>query len=172
MKQQCHISMIYLSWALYVGGLAASAWYSYWALGAVWLVTAPIIQWLYICRFQSLSASMGYGRITDEPARTVAPAPVKVTLYTALGCPYCRLLERRIESLQRTSGIALSPLHTPACAGPALHPDAPRIRRTRTSSHQLGQGDRNPSSRIGIARDRDPTGSSRSPASQTWVSWN
>ena len=25
MKQQCHISMIYLSWALYVGGLAASA---------------------------------------------------------------------------------------------------------------------------------------------------
>jgi len=107
MKQQCHISMIYLSWALYVGGLAASAWYSYWALGAVWLVTAPIIQWLYICRFPSLSASMGYGRITDEPARTVAAAPVKVTLYTALGCPFCPLLERRIESLQKTMNFSL-----------------------------------------------------------------
>jgi len=50
---------------------------------------------------------MGYGRITDEPARTVAPAPVKVTLYTALGCPFCPLLEQRIESLQKTMNFSL-----------------------------------------------------------------
>jgi hypothetical protein len=107
MKQQCHISMIYLSWALYLGGLAASAWYSYWALGAVWLVTAPVVQWLYIRKFPSLSAAMGYGRITDKPAGTVAPTPVKVTLYTALGCPFCPLMEQRLKSLQKTMNFSL-----------------------------------------------------------------
>ena len=107
MKQQCHISMIYLSWAVYLGGLAASAWYSQWALGAVLLVAAPVIQWLYIRKFPSLSTSMGYGRITDEPAGTVAPAPVKVTVYTAVGCPFCPLIERRLESLQRSMNFTL-----------------------------------------------------------------
>jgi glutaredoxin len=107
MKQQCHISMIYLSWALYLGGLAASAWYSYWALGAFWLVTAPVIQWLYIRKFPSLSATMGYGRIIDEPARTISPTPAKVTLYTALGCPFCPLIEQRLKSLQRTMNFSL-----------------------------------------------------------------
>jgi glutaredoxin len=107
MKQQCRISMVYLSWAVYLGGLAASAWYSYWAFGAVLLVTVPVIQWMYIRKFPSLSASMGYGRITDEPTGTVVPAPVKVTLYTAPGCPFCPLIERRLESLQKTMNFSL-----------------------------------------------------------------
>jgi hypothetical protein len=107
MKQQCHISMIYISWALYLGGLAASAWCSYWIFGAAWLVAAPLAQWLYIRRFPSLSASMGYGRIADEPASVIAPAPVKVTLYTALGCPFCPLIEQRLESLQKTMNFSL-----------------------------------------------------------------
>ena len=50
---------------------------------------------------------MGYGRITDEPAGTVAPAPVKVTLYTALGCPFCPLIEQRLETLRKTAGFTL-----------------------------------------------------------------
>ena len=107
MKQQCYIPMIYLSWAFYLGGLAASVWYSRWVLGAVWFVTVPIIEWLYIRRFPSLSAIMGYGRIIDEPARTVDPAPVKVTLYTALGCPFCPLIKQRLESLQKTMNFSL-----------------------------------------------------------------
>jgi len=107
MKQQCYIPIIYLSWAFYLGGLAASVWYSQWALGAVWLVIVPAIQWLYIRKFPNLSAIMGYGHITDEPARTVAPAPVKVTLYTALGCPFCPLIEQRLESLQKIMNFSL-----------------------------------------------------------------
>jgi glutaredoxin len=99
--------MIYLSWALYLGGIAVSVWFSRWALGAVWLVAAPIIQWLYIRKFPSLSAGMGYGRITDQPASTVAPAPVKVTLYTALGCPFCPLIEQRLESLRKAMNFSL-----------------------------------------------------------------
>ena len=107
MRQQCHIAMIYLSWALYLGGLAVAAWYGHWALGAVWLVSVPAGQWLYIRKFPSLSAGMGYGRITDQPVSTVASAPVKVTLYTALGCPFCPLIEQRLESLQEAMNFSL-----------------------------------------------------------------
>jgi thiol-disulfide isomerase/thioredoxin len=107
MKQQCHISMIYLSWALYLGSFAVSAWYSHWAFAVLWLVLAPVVQWLYIRRFPSFSAAMGYGRSADEPAATSASAPVKVTVYTALGCPFCPLIEERLESLQKTAGFSL-----------------------------------------------------------------
>jgi thiol-disulfide isomerase/thioredoxin len=106
-KQQCHLSMIYLSWVVYLGGLAASIWYSHWVLAAAWLVAAPVAQWLYIRKFPSMSAAMGYGPITDEPAGTVPPAPVKVTLYTALGCPFCPLIEQRLEALRKTAGFSL-----------------------------------------------------------------
>jgi glutaredoxin len=66
-----------------------------------------VAQWLYIRKFPSLSAGMGYGRIVDEPAGTVAPQPVKVTVYTALGCPFCPLIEQRLESLQKTMNFSL-----------------------------------------------------------------
>ncbi|HTX38965.1 MAG TPA: glutaredoxin family protein [Bryobacteraceae bacterium] len=107
MKQQCHISMIYLSWAFYLGGLAALAWYSRWLFGAAWLVMVPAAQWLYIRKFPSLSAGMGYGPITDQPAAALPPAPVKVTLYTALGCPFCPLLEQRLDTLRKNMNFSL-----------------------------------------------------------------
>jgi glutaredoxin len=99
--------MIYLSWLVYLGGLAALIWYSQWVFAAGWLVAAPVAQWLYIRKFPSMSAAMGYGRITDEPAGTVAALPVKVTLYTALGCPFCPLIEQRLETLRKTVGFSL-----------------------------------------------------------------
>jgi glutaredoxin len=107
MKQQCHISMIYLSWAFYLGGLAALAWYSRWTLAILWLAVVPAVQWLYIRKFPSLSAGMGYGRVTDQAAAPVGPTPVKVTLYTALGCPFCPLIEQRLETLQKSMSFSL-----------------------------------------------------------------
>jgi hypothetical protein len=106
MKQQCHISMIYLSWAVYLGGLAALAWYSQWVFAAIWLVATPLVQWQYIRKFPSFSAGMGYGRITDQPAPPVVAAPVEVTLYTALGCPFCPLIEQRLETLQKGTNFS------------------------------------------------------------------
>ncbi len=108
MKQQCHISMIYLSWAVYLGGLAALAWYSQWAFAALCLVLVPAVQWLYIRKFPALSASMGYGRIADQQPTDFVPAPrVKVTLYTALGCPFCPLIAERLESLRKSLNFSL-----------------------------------------------------------------
>ena len=100
MKQQCHIAMIYLSWLVYLGGLAGAALSGRWALGAFWLVAAPAAQWLYIRKFPGMSSAMGYGPITDEPATPAGNAPVKVTLYTALGCPFCPLIAERLAGLR------------------------------------------------------------------------
>jgi thiol-disulfide isomerase/thioredoxin len=107
MKQQCHISMIYLSWALYAGGLAYFGWRGQWVLALVWLAGVPLIEWLYIRKFPSLSPSMGYGRIVDEGAEATGTAPVKVVLYTALGCPFCPLIEQRLEDLRKQMGFTL-----------------------------------------------------------------
>jgi len=107
MKQQCHISMIYLSWALYLGVVVALVWRANWPLAAVWLVTAPLCQWLYIRKFPSLSAGMGYGPITDKPAAAPAVAPVEVRLYTALGCPFCPLIEQRLDRLRQSMYFSL-----------------------------------------------------------------
>ena len=100
MKQECHISMIYLSWAVYLGGIAAALFLRRWTFCAVWVVAAPVFQWLYIRQFPRLSAAMGYGSVADEAAPPVGPAPQEVTLYTALGCPFCPLMEQRLEKLQ------------------------------------------------------------------------
>jgi glutaredoxin len=107
MKQQCHIAMIYLSWLVYLGGLAGAAWYGRWGLAAFWLVAAPVTQWLYIRKFPSMSAAMGYGPIQDEPATPAGSTPVKVTLYTALGCPFCPLIAERLATLRNEMQFTL-----------------------------------------------------------------
>jgi hypothetical protein len=109
MKQQCHLSMIWLSWLLYLGGLAWFVWHHQWIAAVFWLFVAPLAQWFYIRRFPRISAAMGYGSVADHPAprATLPTAPVQVTLYTALGCPFCPLIEQRLESLRSALGFRL-----------------------------------------------------------------
>src|ERR1035437_37854 len=107
MKQQCHISTIYLSWALYTGGLVYFGWRGRWVLALVWMAGVPLIQWLYIRKFPSLSRSIGYGPIVDQSSEATGNAPVKVVLYTALGCPFCPLIEQRLEDLRKQMGFTL-----------------------------------------------------------------
>lgn len=110
MKQQCHLAMIWLSWAVYVTGLAGLLWIHQWILAAAWLICVPLAQAFYVRKFPAFSAAVGYGPITDQPAPVNAqPAHTAstVTLYTALGCPFCPLLERRIEALRATMGFTL-----------------------------------------------------------------
>ena len=126
MKQQCHIAMIYLSWAVYLGGLVVLVSYSHWALAALWLAIVPAIEWLYIRKFPSFSASMGYGPITDRPADALTPAPVKVTLYTALGCPFCPLIEQRLDTLRKSMNFTLEKIDV------TLRPDLLASRGIRT----------------------------------------
>jgi glutaredoxin len=108
MKQQCHISMVYLSWIVYAAGLITAAWLGAWAFAAAWLIAGPVFQWLYIRNFPKFSAAMGYGRIVDEPAGAAQPVTGRVILYTALECPFCPLMEQRLEDLRARLGFSLT----------------------------------------------------------------
>ena len=99
--------MIYLTWAMYAGGLVYLGWRGQWVLALFWLAGVPLFEWLYIRKFPGLSRSMGYGPIVDESAEAAGNAPVKVVLYTALGCPFCPLIEQRLEDLRKQMGFTL-----------------------------------------------------------------
>lgn len=102
--------MIWLSWAVYLGGLAWLIWERQWITAAFWLVAVLLLQGFYVRKFPAFSSAMGYGPITDQPAPSLLrpPAPsVVVTLYTALGCPFCPLMEQRLEALRTTLGFTL-----------------------------------------------------------------
>jgi glutaredoxin len=107
MKQQCYMAWIYLSWAIYLGGLAYFILRGDYLFALFWLVWLPIVQWAYIRGFPKISRFLGYGRVDDEKAETLSPVPVKVTLYTALGCPFCPLVGQRLEALQNEMGFNL-----------------------------------------------------------------
>jgi len=49
--------MIYLTWAMYAGGLAYLGWRGQWVLALFWLAGVPLFEWLYIRKFPSLSRS-------------------------------------------------------------------------------------------------------------------
>ena len=102
MKQQCHLAMIWLSWVVYVGGAAAALWLHNWLFAGFWILLAPLAMGQYIRRFPAISGAMGYGSVADTPAPAHEPdlPHQQVTLYTALGCPFCPLIEARLEHLQ------------------------------------------------------------------------
>ena len=107
MKQQCHMAMIYFTWIFYLGGLGWLAWHSMWSYAIAWLICVPLFEWLYIRQFRGISRLLGYGPIVDEPAVAPAPTQATVTFYSALGCPFCPLMEQRLAELQREMGFRL-----------------------------------------------------------------
>jgi glutaredoxin len=107
MKQHCHLAFIYLAWVTYLGGLAWLLWRGQYLVALFWLVLTPLVQWWYLRAFPRISSLMGYGRVDDQKASTVSQAAVRVTLYTALGCPFCPLIEQRLEALQKSMGFSL-----------------------------------------------------------------
>jgi glutaredoxin len=100
MRQQCHLAMIYLNWLVLVGGIGILVWKGLYTVAIVWVVLLPLAMWGYIRVFPSISVVMGYGKIRDEPARRLQRVHAPVTLYTALGCPFCPIVKTRLEALR------------------------------------------------------------------------
>jgi glutaredoxin len=107
MKQQCHLSMIYCTWLMYLGGLAYLLATARWAYAAGWLICVPLFEWYYISHISRFSPLLGYGKIADEGADGVAQSQARVTFYTALGCPFCPLMEQRLRELQAEMGFSM-----------------------------------------------------------------
>jgi glutaredoxin len=116
LAQRCHLSMVWLTWVglpllavLAAVRLAATT-------GRIWvgvisgiflLAVGAAGQALYVRWFPRLSTAMGYGSVADVPEDK---APVKaalpaVTLYTASVCPFCPIVRRRLDDLQRRYGF-------------------------------------------------------------------
>jgi Glutaredoxin and related proteins len=107
LKQECPLAFVVLAWLMYVGAIPVLAFQRQWLLLAVWIVLAPALMWAYIRWFPSISPYMGYGRLDDRPAVAVATSPVDVTVYTAIGCPFCPIVKRRLTQLQPKMGFQL-----------------------------------------------------------------
>lgn len=107
LKQRCFLAAVYASWIVLAGFLALLLWKGLYVLALATLLGVPLFERLYVRNFRWLSPWMGYGRIIDEPGGPAGPAPAKVTLYTALGCPFCPLIEQRLEALRKTMGFEL-----------------------------------------------------------------
>ncbi len=107
MKQQCPLVFIYMSWAILVGGLAFFLVRGDYVSVLAWVIVGPLAMGAYIRFFPAISRYIGYGSVDDQPAQEVSPAHTKVMLYTALGCPFCPVVERRLVKLQAEMGFDL-----------------------------------------------------------------
>ena|SRR5579864_2689650 len=106
LRQECPLAFVVFSWLLYIVLIPVLAVAREWALLAVWVVLAPVLMWAYIRWFPRVAPYMGYGRLDDQPA-LIVQAPIEVTLYTALGCPFCPIVKHRLQELQPKMGFRL-----------------------------------------------------------------
>lgn len=111
MKQQCYLISIYLSWAIVAVITAYFLWKKDSALALLLLTVTLLFQWVYIRFFPAISRYVGYGSVADRPAKNIQPASVKVTLYTALGCPFCPIVKHRLLTLKEKMGFELKQMN-------------------------------------------------------------
>ena len=108
MEQRCSILNLYLNWTILLAGATFFIVTERYLLLVVWLVGALIFQTAYVLTFPRLSHALGYGSVEDEAAVAPSHAPVNVTLYTAVGCPFCPLMEERLDALKQSMGFMLT----------------------------------------------------------------
>lgn len=108
MEQRCTILNLYLNWTLIIGGATYFLLTERFFYLAVWVIGAPLFQLAYVSVFPRLSHALGYGSVEDEAADAPSAARVQVTLYTAVGCPFCPIIEERLEALKPAMGFTLS----------------------------------------------------------------
>jgi glutaredoxin len=107
MKQQCHISFIYLSWIVYIGGIVVYLALGRYVQAVVWLAIVPFVMRAYVKYFPSLSGMMGYGSVEDKPAAGTVASSAHVVIYTGIGCPFCPIVKNRLTTLQAKMGFQL-----------------------------------------------------------------
>ena len=105
--QQCTMASLYASWIGYPLGLAFFAFTAHWVGGLIWLISVPCARWGYVRLFPRLSAWKQYGTVDDKLPVHVDRAPVKVTFYSFLSCPFCPIVLARLEALQKEMGFCL-----------------------------------------------------------------
>ena len=113
MKQQCSMWLIYMNWVVYLGGLLYLVGIGNDLVAAIWLLLLPLGLRAYLRLFPMISPYLGYGDVSDKRARGVTYPRVsaKVRFYMAGGCPFCPLVDERLEGLRRQMGFKLETVH-------------------------------------------------------------
>jgi hypothetical protein len=94
MRKRVLLSLIYLSWVAYAGGLAYLALRGHWAIGLAWLVGVPLMQWVY----RELPTLTPAGDVAGRSDVIIEPFPKP-------GCMCCSVMEQRIDDLRKQLGV-------------------------------------------------------------------
>lgn len=111
-KQQCTLTSLYSSVLifaiLYTVGVVFYFYRGNWPGLLSWLVLLPCARWLSLRLSPLTSKWRGQGSIEDKLPSSVNKAPVEVAFYSHNGCPFCPIVKRRLEALQREMDFRLT----------------------------------------------------------------
>jgi glutaredoxin len=113
MKPQCYMAMLYLNWVVYLGVIAWAGLTGRYFFSLAWALGFPAFMLAYMAIFPRFSRVLGYGSVEDHSAAVSGGAgeggssQPEVTLYKAVGCPFCPIVERRLDELEAQGGFTL-----------------------------------------------------------------
>ena len=112
MKQQCTLTNLYFGVLMftifYIGGLDYYAYKRNWPVLLSWLVLLPWARWVGLRLYPLTSKGRGQGSGDDTLPSSVNRAHVEVAFYSHNGCPFCPIVKRRLEALQREMDFTLT----------------------------------------------------------------
>lgn len=112
MKQQCTLPKLYFGVLLfavfYAGGVVYFAFRNKWPAALLWLVLLPSARWAGLRLSPFTSKWRGQGSVDDKLPSSVNKAHVEVAFYSHNGCPFCPIVKRRLEALQRKMDFTLT----------------------------------------------------------------
>lgn len=110
MKPQCYMAMLYLNWVVYLGVIAWAGLTGRYFFSLAWALGFPAFLLAYMAVFPRFSRVLGYGSVEDQPgvvSGVVGSSQPEVTLYKAVGCPFCPIVERRLDELEAEGEFTL-----------------------------------------------------------------
>jgi glutaredoxin len=111
-KQQCTVTNLYLGLLmfaiLYAGGGVFFAYRSNWRDLLLWLVILPCARWVGLRLSPFTARWRGQGSVADKLPSSVNKAHVEVAFYSHNGCPFCPIVKRRLEALQKEMDFTLT----------------------------------------------------------------
>jgi hypothetical protein len=107
-RQFCSVAGLYRIWGAYAVGITILAVATNWLGLILFAVLVPLGKFAQIRYYRRLSPLFGYGTLAqDVQAQTTGSAPRVVTFYSAMGCPFCPIVLKRLEALQPKMGFTL-----------------------------------------------------------------
>lgn len=106
-EQRCSVLGLALGWLGYFAGVLYFVYQRSWVGGSLFVVLVPCLRWALFHYFPSVSRFLGYGTVDDQVAESAGTARVAVTFYSFFSCPFCPIVLRRLEALQKVMEFTL-----------------------------------------------------------------